>query len=398
MRKKILIFLSFIFFVSHVFAQNSITFTPLTQTVSGSSGEEITAIVRVNCYGNQYSDVAYNIVPIVIDGGFVNYTPSSGLLRPGYYKDIIFKFKKNVSSSSTIQYKFRATYNYSGDVDKDLIINVSYNISNPSPCNLPPPSNLQSYDIIPTYATLKWDGVVGSSGYQLSHGYITSPTTGINYTRNTTRTSGVLTDRLPPNTLIGWRVRSKCPNGLYSNQWSSMQSFTTLPECPNFYTVYINQGGVKDEKAINYINAKNNLYSSAVANYSAGNKVVLIPGFHAKSGSTFRAFIEGCTSSATTNITTTDNEFILIGKEEIKNEILKIDYINVYPNPIRNSLFIDSDKDILAWSITGFSGKEIYKGRGKVKRIDTQKLTKGTYILRVRFKNGEVITKKIVKE
>jgi hypothetical protein len=159
-------------------------------------------------------------------------------------------------------------------------------------------------------------------------------------------------------------------------------------------TATISSGEDFNKSAQNTITATNSINSGATANYDAGNTVYLKPGFHAKSGANFRAFIEGC--STNTSYSRNSNTSVSYSKQT--TAIVDRKNIEVYPNPTVNSLYVKSKGAIRKWSLSNFYGKNFYSGNGNVQVIQTQNLPKGIYLLKIVLNNGDRITEKIIKE
>ncbi|WP_299670537.1 tyrosinase family protein [uncultured Polaribacter sp.] len=134
------------------------------------------------------------------------------------------------------------------------------------------------------------------------------------------------------------------------------------------------------------------------------NSISLKAGFHAKAGSNFIAKID------------TDNNIVTLGRRNIikkyKNpfkgketnvflnklstdDIIEDLEIKFYPNPVSETLFIKTTKNIQSWTFIDINGKEVFKGKDKV--LNVKELNNGVYILKVILVNGQTITKKIIK-
>ena len=74
----------------------------------------------------------------------------------------------------------------------------------------------------------------------------------------------------------------------------------------------------------------------------------------------------------------------------------EIQPFSVYPNPVTNTLFIQSEKPVDAAMLFDVNGRKLYEGE-HVKFIDMSKYDAGIYILSIHLPEGEVINKKIVK-
>ncbi|QTE21506.1 zinc-dependent metalloprotease [Polaribacter cellanae] len=137
----------------------------------------------------------------------------------------------------------------------------------------------------------------------------------------------------------------------------------------------------------------------------AGKSVHLKPGFQAKSGSTFRAYIEGC--STTANKTSTNSkktkEIVLSSdkeKPDNKNNILSDEeFVKLYPNPTNGIVKISSKETIINYSVLNTINRIVATRdlNSNNFEIDIRNLLKGVYFIKLKFTNGEMITKKIIK-
>jgi hypothetical protein len=146
--------------------------------------------------------------------------------------------------------------------------------------------------------------------------------------------------------------------------------------------------------AQNSITANNIINTNASAEYDAGLKVLLQPGFHAKSGSTFRAFIEGC--SAISNKTGKKSSKISTKnvEEELKNNF------TIYPNPSKGIFSVSANNLINSYRIVNQIGKTTISKpfvNEKDITIDIQKYPLGIYFIQLQLENGEIEMKKIIK-
>ena len=81
-------------------------------------------------------------------------------------------------------------------------------------------------------------------------------------------------------------------------------------------------------------------------------------------------------------------------------EDLKVLAISLYPNPVKNKLFINTTANIEQleiYSITGQLVKQQTSFKDKVS-INTEDLIAGVYFVKVTTKEGLVSTHKIIKE
>ncbi|WP_313805358.1 T9SS type A sorting domain-containing protein [Flavobacterium sp.] len=167
------------------------------------------------------------------------------------------------------------------------------------------------------------------------------------------------------------------------------QLIPVLQTC--FATLSIAQNvtsGIDKKQASNTITASNVINSGVGAIYHAGNSVTLTSGFQAVSGSTFRAYIEGCTNSFVGRNTNFD----------FKSEgdlISESNDVKLYPNPNNGVFTLDlgtiKNLDINVYDTLG---KLIYHSSNNesIININLNHLPSGLYIAQL---NGEGIDKSI---
>lgn len=68
----------------------------------------------------------------------------------------------------------------------------------------------------------------------------------------------------------------------------------------------------------------------------------------------------------------------------------------IFPNPTNGQVNIQTQKEILTSSLYDVSGKLLFKTDKK--KIDMSSLLKGVYILKVEFKDGNIVSEKIIKQ
>jgi len=76
------------------------------------------------------------------------------------------------------------------------------------------------------------------------------------------------------------------------------------------------------------------------------------------------------------------------------------DGFSVYPNPVKNNLFVKSTKDIVEFNVFNFAGQKVLyqKNSTKIPQLNTSSLSKGVYILQMIDKEGNSTSTKFVKE
>ena len=72
------------------------------------------------------------------------------------------------------------------------------------------------------------------------------------------------------------------------------------------------------------------------------------------------------------------------------------EFINIYPNPATDKLFINSNKDINSVSISNVIGQRINDYKGTINQIDISDLSEGIYFITVSFDKGSPITKRVL--
>tara|TARA_R110000850_G_scaffold140849_2_gene262420 strand:- start:67 stop:1626 length:1560 start_codon:yes stop_codon:yes gene_type:complete len=73
--------------------------------------------------------------------------------------------------------------------------------------------------------------------------------------------------------------------------------------------------------------------------------------------------------------------------------------VELYPNPVANSLYIKAGVPVTEISITNLLGQQVfYKKGADISSINLNNLSKGTYILVASFKEGKIYTQKILKQ
>ena len=263
---------------------------------------------------------------------------------------------------------------------------------------------------------LRWENVIDNYGYVIQYrlyDYITSQWISVDVPTN--QTEYIFTN-LEANTKYSVRISPKCSNGNHGVWVGSTNNpfwfFETHPNCPNDIIL---QEGNRGNPNFDYLefnyNANNNIFSSVPVNlysdnvnislpidvqFSAGNSVVLEPGFSVDNDNKFRAHIETCTSSRSSSKSEEKG-----GESAIHFEVKEI--LKTYPNPIENLLHIDSTEAIKGWTLTNQIGSVHLNGitdlnNQKKATINTDHLAIGVYFLRVTLLSSEVITKIIIKE
>ncbi|WP_103864583.1 S8 family peptidase [Aquimarina sp. I32.4] len=201
-------------------------------------------------------------------------------------------------------------------------------------------------------------------------------------------------------------------NGTWNNQLgyglvNAYQAVLLAQNCQNDLVITQNvvSGQTDIQEASNVITASNTIFSGATAAYDAGTVIKLKSGFTARSGSSFRAYIEGCSArNLTREEPNSEQELITYENIEVEtNSLEKTEIVSVYPNPTNNMLTVSSKEHVKNWELKDHIGRYTEKSKLKGKyfykdRFSINHLPVGLYILKVTLTNGNIIYKNIVKK
>ena len=163
--------------------------------------------------------------------------------------------------------------------------------------------------------------------------------------------------------------------------------------CFNNYIILDPFGASDDElfEAINSVTGENIISSGANVRYDAGAYVDLVPGFHAKAGSNFTAYIDGC-GGREMRVLNSEHADDDVFEDETKSEL------KIYPNPSSNGkITIDlTDKPESRIQIYALDGRLVKdtSGTGKV-TIDLSYVNKGMYQVKITLQE-EIVYKKVI--
>jgi hypothetical protein len=73
---------------------------------------------------------------------------------------------------------------------------------------------------------------------------------------------------------------------------------------------------------------------------------------------------------------------------------------SVYPNPVRDNLYVKSAKDIAEFHVFNMVGQKVYseKNNSITPQLNISNLSKGNYMLQMIDKNGNASSVKFIKE
>ncbi len=90
---------------------------------------------------------------------------------------------------------------------------------------------------------------------------------------------------------------------------------------------------------------------------------------------------------------------IVEGSSTLSISELDTSKLNMYPNPVTNTLFITCKKDILMYNISNILSQEIYSSKAldTNESIDFSSYKSGVYFVNITFQDNTKITKKVIK-
>ena len=154
-------------------------------------------------------------------------------------------------------------------------------------------------------------------------------------------------------------------------------------------------------KAANIVSVGDNILSNGVV-YHAANYVELNPGFEALLGSQFVAYPEGCSANYTYKAPT-ENE--IVGQAPTIDETINLTKLAkdfaIVPNPSSSMIeIIMKDAQFTKITISTIDGKIVLEEdveKTDKKQVDVSRYANGVYIINVTSENGNVLTKKLIK-
>lgn len=383
-----------------------LSINPTEQSIAVDSGDQNSAYVTLYNQNIQYP-INYKVTLFQGTSSDVNVNPSLNQnlsLTQNGFQNFVFTFSKNVTSNTTSIYKFKVTWTLQDGFNNEMTSYITINVTYLVPyCNLSPPINRFTGNILSNNAVASWDNVPGASAYYVKYTH----DSGAGSPSNVITTDNQLRMYIfNPNSTHYWQVRTRCPNGSSGN-WSDPIYFTTLSECPT--NVDINRPityNISEVKASGTITASSAINPDMpnLGNVSfAAQKIVLKPGFHAKgqmSGTTmktFRAYVDPCTASKQQTESYVD-EYLDEEYAEVSTKALP----TLFPNPVSNLLNIENIEELNDWTLVDMYGKVINQGKTNPNQskitINTSSLKPGIYYFNATLKNGELFQKTVMKK
>lgn len=270
-----------LFCIEISFSQNSLTYSPLSQTVDLNSGTEGTVNVLVSCYGSSSNPLFLNIISCGNNDGLQLFSYSNGnSLTPGKNTTIQFKFKKTVTTDTQIVYKFSTNGSCFQAESQMIKITINYKSAPVLSCALPFPANFNISNIQSNSIKYNWNSVSGAASYVI--GYTRNWPNWQYVTLSNSQTSYVLNSLLPDTTYRVFVV-AVCSNGAWGSTGIGSTSAT---------------GSSLEVKTL-----CNNILTSPISNltatpYSYGYKVDFTPITNFDNGSYILEYVDLVTNSS----------------------------------------------------------------------------------------------------
>ncbi|MDY0932506.1 T9SS type A sorting domain-containing protein [Chryseobacterium sp. CFBP8996] len=176
---------------------------------------------------------------------------------------------------------------------------------------------------------------------------------------NGTNTTETRTINIPLQTLIPISS-SNVPRKIWFGFKLTMPNFTFF--IADYKKMSVKSGLMTDGTPVKYFNTSTNLWENIQEVADKDAKI---------------SIISNCTSSLSTN------------------EVSHIDY-KLYPNPV-NDFLILNNKKINKIELFDYSGKLIHIKKIKSERLDLSNISHGNYLIKLYGVDGEIVTKKIIK-
>lgn len=162
------------------------------------------------------------------------------------------------------------------------------------------------------------------------------------------------------------------------------------------YVVYVdlNNDGVFD-------NATERLFTKAASQATPITGTITIPDTAENGPLRMRVMMRysGLPTTACNNYTRGQVEDYTLNVGALGTADAKLTETNIYPNPVKEVINIQTKKSgNLDYSLFNTAGQLVGKGNTSDHKINAQKLTKGVYVLELKFQDGTKLTQKFIKE
>jgi len=160
----------------------------------------------------------------------------------------------------------------------------------------------------------------------------------------------------------------------------------------------------KNYHAVHKIISKQVISNDAKTTYKAGTEIQLLPGFHAKSGTTFHAKIEtkaGCASTSSMTFSPEGEEQNIDFAMKNTNSRNQTPHkVNISPNPNSGAFQMETNfpiSDIAHLKVMNLLGIPVYETQSLASNeIQLQHSGSGLYFVVMMLKNGTVLTQKMM--
>ncbi len=287
-----------------------------------------------------------------------------------------------ISGTPTVEGDFNFTIQVEDDNTETATADLAISIIDVDDQAPTAPDNLSYNNVTSSSVDLSWDASsdnVGVTGYDV---YMDG-----NLEKSVSGTSTTITG-LSPATTYTFKVRAKDAEDNTSG-FSSTVSPTTNGLDVTF-TVKDDAGDPVVGATIEFNGTSENTDQNGEATFedvSPGNDLaytITLAGYEENTGT-----IDVTDSNVSDNLT-----LIPVAVSQISKDIIKIN-----PNPVHSNLTIGNLKNATRLFILDMTGQilqeEVITGNTKV--MDVSNLTKGCYFLKINFSNGQVITRKLIK-
>ena len=328
--------------------------TPEVQSVSGESPGSFFATINLN---NTITGVTPHLTIVSGDEtGFHFWIKNRNEMN--IIESISLQFQKTVTEVEESTYELRLESYFNEDVViSNFTVHVTFYPENS--CQLAAP-NIEFTEITESSANINFINTLGNDGYDFTYGAVLNSNPPP-YVYGSTSSSLDISDLLP-NTTYLISAHTLCSTGFRGGY--NREFFHTLPVCESdiIVTDDVHRFRTDNRLAEFTITATNKIfegeqviydsdYKGGVANYNAGERVLLKPGFHAMSGSAFRAFIEGCSSTSSSTSSSKTSQEKNSSFVQDNNTSLKL-----YPNPTTGLVNILSTDNVVSWQLNNSFG------------------------------------------
>jgi len=172
------------------------------------------------------------------------------------------------------------------------------------------------------------------------------------------------------------------------------------PTCPLIETVTTDiTQGVDERSAKNKVIATNRIEGTSQGDYHGGQEVLLKDGFTVAGGATFRAYIESCEVTQSTQSISSNNTMPLEDRSVAEDGLIGSQgQISIHPNPAQDYITITNT------GLEQITSVETYNFQGQILaipvddgRVDVSRIPSGIYFLRINTPKDPV-TIKFIKQ